>query len=121
MEVLGGYGFEGLEIVDAGVVHQNVHLAVGGFGLGEESRDVGGFGDVGLHGDGFAALGCDVLHNGVGAGFAAGVIDDDGSAFGCQMFGDGGADSLGGSGNYRYFSSEFAHFLFPLIIRQLSN
>ena len=56
VEVLRGDGLERRELVNAGVVHQHVELSVGGLGLGEETFDVVRFGDVGLHGDRFAAL-----------------------------------------------------------------
>jgi len=51
---------DGRELEDAGVVDQDVDLAVGLFGLGEEALDVSDFGDIALHGDGFPALRGDV-------------------------------------------------------------
>ena len=55
VEVLGCDGSDGLEVVDAGVVDEDVDLAVGLFGLGEELLDVFELGDVALDGDGLAA------------------------------------------------------------------
>ena len=56
VEVFGGDGFERRELVDAGVVHQDVELAERLLGLREEPPDVGFLGEVGLHRDRLAAL-----------------------------------------------------------------
>ena len=89
----------GRELIDAGVVDEDVEPAEGLFGFGEETVDVGLFGDVALDGDGFAALGGDFGDDFVRAGLAGGVIDDDGGAFGARCFGDGSADAFGGAGD----------------------
>jgi len=91
-----GDAFERRELVDAGIVHQNVQLARRLFWfLREEADDVGCLRDVGLHGDGFAALGGDLLHDAIGAFLAGGVIDDDGGALSGKRDGDRRADSFG--------------------------
>jgi hypothetical protein len=77
VEVLRGDAAEGLEVVDASVVDEDIELAEGGFGLGEEAGDVFGVRDVSLDGDGLAAFGLDVGDDGVGACLTAGVVDDD--------------------------------------------
>ena len=111
---------EGLEVVDAGVVDEDVELAEGVLGLGEEAGDVGGFGDVCLHGDGLAALGLDVGDDGVGAGLAAGVVDDDRGALGGEMLGDGGTDALGGACDHCDFACKIAHRIpFPFEVSSI--
>ena len=99
--------FSSGEIVDAGVVDQDVELAERLFGFGEESLDFGRFGDVGLHGDGLAAFFVDVGDDAVRAFLAGAVVDDDGRAFGGQLFGDRGADAFGCPGDDGDFASEF--------------
>ena len=113
-KMLFGDVFERREFVDAGVVDEHVEAAVGFFGFGEEAGDVGLFGDVGLDGDGFAAVGGDFGDDFVGAGFAGGVVDDDGGAFGGERFGDGCADAFGGAGDDRDLIFEFGHLSSPL-------
>ena len=66
-------------------------------------------------GDGLAAGGGDGGDDGVGAGLAGGVVDDDGGAFGGERLGDGGADAFGGAGDDCDFTCELAHDVFPLI------
>ena len=84
VEVLGGDGFEGAELVDAGVVDQDVELAVGLDGGVDDGLRVGGLGDVAFDGYGFAAGLGDGVDDFVGAGFAGGVVDDDGGASGSE-------------------------------------
>jgi len=113
VEMFLGDLFDGREFVYAGVVHEDVHVAVGFFGFGEEMFDVRFFCDVALDSDGLAALRGDFADDFVRAGFARGVIDDDGRAFGGEMFGDGGTDALGGAGDHGDFAGEFfcAHII----------
>jgi len=47
-----------------------------------------------LNGDCLSAAAGDVGNDLVSAGFAGGVIDDDGRAFSRKMFGDGSPDAL---------------------------
>ena len=94
MEVFRGNRFEGRELVNAGVIHQNVQLSIRSLGLGEEARDVPRFGDVGLDGDGLAAFLSDARDHGIGAGLAGGVIDNDRRAFRSEMLSDRSADSF---------------------------
>ena len=49
----------------------------------------------------------DLVDDFVCAGLAGGVVDDQGRAFSRKMFGDGGSDSLGGSGDDGDFAGEF--------------
>ena len=87
------------ELVDSRVVHQHIELAVRLFRLGEEPLDVGLLADVGLHGDGFAALGPDVGDHLVRALFAAGVIDHYLRALGGEMLRDRRPDAFGCAGD----------------------
>ena len=72
VEVLGRDLLERGELVDAGVVDEDVELAERLLRLGEEPPDVGLLGDVGLHGDGLAALASDLGDDAVGP-FLAGA------------------------------------------------
>ena len=107
MEVLGRYLFQRLELIDAGVVDQDVEPAEGFFGFGEETADVGLIGEVGLHGDGLAAVALDLTHNAVGTVLARAVVDDDGGALGGEVQRDRGADPLGRPRDHRDLSFQF--------------
>ena len=109
VEVLLGDLLERRHLVDAGVVDQDVEMAVSLDGGVDDGLGVGGLGDVALDGDGLAAGGGDGLDDLVGAGLAGGVVDDDGRAVGGQRLGDGGADALGGAGDDGDFSGKLAH------------
>ena len=77
MELLFGNALDRRELVDAGIVDQNIEMpvlldrgvdnALRGRSLGNVARD----------GDGFAAGFGDVCDDLIGPGFARGVIDDD--------------------------------------------
>src|SRR5208282_1462366 len=89
-------------------------FAEGLFRFGKKALDIGLLGDIGLHGDGFAALCGYVRNHAVGALFARGVVDHDRRAFGRQMAGDGSANSRRCAGGERHFSLElFRHDLPP--------
>lgn len=64
-------------------------------GGGEEARHFRGFGDIGLDGDGAAAAaeGVDVGDDVLGGAGGICIVDDDGSAPGGQVEGDGGAEA----------------------------
>ena len=99
VEVLGGDLVDGAELVDAGVVDEDVEVAVLLFDRGEGAGDVFGFGEVALDGGCLAPGGGDVGYDLVGSGFAGGVVDDDRGPGGGEVAGDGGSDALGGSGD----------------------
>jgi hypothetical protein len=86
---LGGDGFDGLKGVDASVVDEDIELAVGLFGGGEEVVDFVLLEDAGADGDGLAARAGDFGDGLFGAGFVGRVVDDDGSSGGGERFGDG--------------------------------
>ena len=71
--------------------------------------DVGLFGDVGLHGDGLAALAGDFGDDPLGVFRAAGVIDHDRGPLGRQMLGDRRTDALRRPRDDRDFSRKFRH------------
>src|SRR6187549_1220965 len=87
------------KFVDAGVVNEDIDAAEILFGLSEKAIDIGGLGEVGLDGDGFATLFADGVDDSGCAGFAGGVVDDDGGAVGGELFGDFSADSFGCAGD----------------------
>jgi hypothetical protein len=113
VEVLLGDVFERRELVDAGIVHQDVERAERLLRLGEQALDVRLSRDIGLHRNGLAALAGDLGHHAVGAVLAGGVVDDDRRAFIRQMLGDGGANPLGCPGHDRHLVRELAHVLVP--------
>ena len=84
--------------LDAGVVDEDVAAAELIPGGVDEGLAAGGFGDVGLHGDGLSAsLGGDLFLGIFGAFGVAVVVDDEGCAFAGEADGDGLADAGGGS------------------------
>jgi hypothetical protein len=75
------------EFVDASVVHEDIDSVVGGFGLGDEADNVGGFGDVALDREGITSGRGDFGDDFIGTGFAGGVVDDDGGAGSGEVLG----------------------------------
>jgi hypothetical protein len=93
----------------ARVVDQDVQLAERFFRFGEETLNFFGLGNIGLDGDGLPAVLRDVIDDRLGAGLAAGIVDDDGGALGRHVFRDRGADSLGcprNQGDFSFHSSD---------------
>ncbi len=80
--MLGSNDVDGAELVDAGVVDQDVELAVGLDGGVDDGVRVGELGDVTLDGYGCAAGFGDGVDCFIGAGFVGGEVDDDGGASG---------------------------------------
>jgi hypothetical protein len=111
VEVLLGDVFQRRELVDAGVVDQDVHAAERLLGLVEQTGDVGALGHVALDGDGLAAGGGDLGHHLVGALAAGGVVDRHGRALGGQGLGDGGPDALRRAGHDGGLACKLAHDL----------
>ena len=94
VEELFGDLVERREGIDAGVVDQNVELAEGLLGFGEEAGDVGLLRYVALHGDGFAALGGDGGDDLAPRPLAGRIVDDDGRALSCERLCDLRANAL---------------------------
>src|SRR5271154_3314233 len=111
MEVLGRDGFYRSELVDPGVINENVKLAVSLLGFREEFTDFRLLGDVGPDSDGFAALCFDVGDDAVRALFTAGIVDDYLCAFCGKMLRNRCANAFGCARNDGDFSFEFAHGL----------
>ena len=105
--------FDGGELVDAGVVDEDVEAAEVLDGGVDDALGFGGLGDVATDGDGLATGGGDGDDDGVRAGLAGGVVDDDGGAFGGERFGDGGSDTLGCASDDCDFTCELAHIYIP--------
>jgi len=124
MEVVLGDVFEWLELIDAGIVDENIDPAERLLGLFEQPAHVRRLGDVGLHRNGLAAFGRDRGRNAVGALLVGRIIDHHGGACRRQGFGGRGADALGGARDHRDFSFEIAHRSLSLRIavwRQFHN
>ena len=77
------------------------------FGLREEAADVGLLGDVGLDGDGLAALAGDLGDDAVGPLLAGGVVDDHRRPFGGEVLRDRRPDALGRAGDDGDLAREF--------------
>src|SRR4029077_1921058 len=84
--------FERLEFIHAGVVDEDIELAVGLLGFGEQPIDVGWLGNVGLHRNGFAARAGYFGYDAISVFLAGGIIDDHRRAFARELLRDGGAD-----------------------------
>jgi len=98
VKVVGGNALDRGKLVDSGIVDKNIEPAEGFLGFGEEAYDVGFLGNVGLNRDGFAPLLLDFCDDAVGSFLAGRIVHDDGSAFGCKLLGDCGADAFGRAG-----------------------
>ena len=115
-----GHTFQRRELIDAGIVDQNVELAIGFARFREEMLDISGFSDIALDRDGLAALGSDGRDRFVSAFLAGSVIDDDLRAFRRQMLGDGRANALGCTSDDRDFSFEFHNHVNLLALNELA-
>jgi hypothetical protein len=117
---------EGGELIDAGIVHQDVQLPECLLGLGEDVLHVAGFRDIALNGNCLTAVALDLGNDPVRAFLTGGVIHHNRCALGSQALCDTSTNSLRCPGHYRYFTLQFAHFSLPAglensIFRQLSN
>ena len=93
-----GHILEVAEGDDTRVGDGNVELPVvrdGGVEQLDRLRDVG---HVGLDGDGVAASGLDLGNYLLGRGGRVGVVDHDGGAAGCELFGDAGSNATAWEG-----------------------
>src|SRR5208282_1171268 len=90
------------KIVNAGVVDEDIEATVGLLGFGEETIDVGLFGDIALDGEGFAAFAGDVGDDFIRARLAGGIVDDYRRTFGGEGLGDTSADAFGSAGDNGY-------------------
>ena len=112
--VLFGEGIDGEELLDAGVVDEDVEVAEVLDGCVDEALSLSGLRDIATDGDGFATGGCDGGDHIVRTSLAGGVVDDDGGALRGERFGDGGSDTLGCAGDDCDFTCELAHIYIPL-------
>jgi len=85
VEVFLGDRLKRREPINTGVVHQHIQFCVKSLGLGKQALDLVGLCDVGLYGNRFAPFLLNALDDRLSAGFAAGIIDDYGSALRRQM------------------------------------
>src|SRR5882724_11661221 len=108
--------FERKEFINARVIYENVELAKGFFGFGEEAFDVRLLRYVRLHANRLAALGGDFTDAFVRSGFAGSVIDDDRGALGGELFRYRSADAFGCASNDGYFAGQFLYVLFHMFV-----
>ena len=87
--------FQGLKLINAGVVDQHIERAEGFLRFREQPLHVPCFGHIALDGDCFAAFAGDVRHHELRACFAGRIVHHHGSAGICQRFGNPRANSLG--------------------------
>ena len=99
VKLLLRYCFNRRELVDTGVVHQDIEPPKRILCLGKEPLDVILLCHVGLHRDCFSAALRNFIHHAICAFFRGGIVHDDIRAFCGQLFGDFGADSLRGPGH----------------------
>ena len=66
VEMLGGHFLQRGELVNAGVVDQDVEPPERPLGLGKQSLNIGLVGHIGLHGHGLPAVGGDRGHDAFG-------------------------------------------------------
>ncbi|MGY4431481.1 hypothetical protein ACVWWO_003958 [Bradyrhizobium sp. F1.13.1] len=106
MEMLGRDGLERRELVNAGVVDEDVDGAERLHGLGDNVFHIFGFGQIALDGDGFATLGDDGGDHAVRSLLAGAVVDGDRRTLGREPGRDFGTDAFGCAGHERNFSFE---------------
>ncbi len=102
-----GHLFKRGESKDAGIIDQDVDLAEGGHGFGNDP--LGGVSHAALDGNRPAARFGDGGDGLLGARLVGGVVDGDGRALGRERRRDGRADALGCAGDQRHFSCKLAH------------
>ena len=107
VEVLGRHFFQRRELVNAGVVYENIEFVEFLFGGGEEVLNLCGLGEIDADGDRTATFFLDFVDNFIRARFAGRVVHDDCGAVGGQVLGDSGADPFRGSGDDRDFPGKF--------------
>ena len=105
------------ELIDAGVVHQDVDRAKSPLGVIEHSLHVGSLGDVALHRDGFAASGGNVCNDAMGSVLGRRVVHYDGGACRAQAPGEAGADTLRRAGDDSHFAPLSRSFYSPRNLR----
>src|ERR1041384_2929106 len=101
--------FQWRKLINPGIVHQDVQLAVSFLGFREKPRDICLLRDISLHRDRLAAAGGDFLYHSVSVFFAGGVINHHRRTLCGQRLRDSSADAFRGPGHYRNLISEFAH------------
>src|SRR5262245_20052095 len=97
VKMLRGHIFKWGEIVNAGVVYQDVQLVEFFVCFGKQPLDVGWIGNVGLDGHSRAAVFGDFIYNTIGCFPARRIVDNDGCAFSREVLSDGGTNSLRGT------------------------
>ena len=104
VEVLGGNAIQRSELVEPGVVDEDVDRAERLDGLGHHRFHIAGVGEIAMDGDGFAALAGDRSHHALGRLLAGAVVDGNRGTLGGEADRDLGADTLGCAGYQRHFA-----------------
>ena len=108
VEVLRGDGLDRRELVDAGVVHQDVELAEGlSSSPRTAARTSASFATSACTATAFPPSPSDLGDDLLGPGLARSVVDDDRRALGGELPGDLGPDPLRCTGDDRDFPGEF--------------
>ncbi len=76
------------------------------FRFSEKPVNVGFLGDIALYGNGLSTRAGNFGNHLIRTGLTGGVIDNNRSAFGSKMFGDGRPNAFGCTGDDRDFASE---------------
>src|SRR5258708_31292710 len=113
MEFLFGDLLDGAELVDAGVVHEDINRPIGALGLGEQPLDIGRFRDIALDRDCLASAVGNFDDNLVRAIPACRVVYHDGSPRGRQLARNFGPDPLGSAGDNRNPVGKLTHRTLP--------
>src|SRR4029077_16587841 len=101
-------GLDGGELVNTGVVDEDIEAPEVFDGGGDDALGFFRLGDIAGDSDGFASGGGDGGDDLISAGFAGGVVHDYGCTFGGEGLGDGGSDTFGGAGDDCDFTCQFA-------------
>ena len=102
----GSHAHEESIIADSRVIDENINAIPLLTDGGDHLLYLGFVGNVGLKGEGLAALGRDFIHELVSEGFAGVVVDGDFDAFGGESEGYGASDAAGGAGDEGYMAIE---------------
>jgi hypothetical protein len=102
--------FKRFEVVDTGVVNQDVDLPERLLCFSEQTLDIFLLRDVALNGDRFSAALANFVNDFVSIRFRGCLINDHSRAFGGELFGDTRADSFRRTGYNRDFICQFSIF-----------
>jgi hypothetical protein len=120
VEVFGRDAIQGCELVEPGIVDEDVDRTERLHGRGHDFFHIAGVGEIAVHGSGFAALGGDRCDHALGRRFAGAVVDGDRRTLGGEANRDLGADTLGCAGYQRHFAFKSPGHLAPISLIWMS-